>query len=313
MLWPGSGRVVGVPPQILDDGLGRGPERRAPGVHTPRLSRAANGSPAQVPARRPWTPAGSSKSWVICVAGRRCDARGDPGQLAGRRAASHRGPRSVLPRPGNRMGSGSRSCCRRSRSCISRARPIAPTSSWSRRGPGSSKRPAGGAGPLHGHLLPGRDRAAARRDRELRHVPGRKLVHPADRPAAVHTNPAGSRLAIRHFTEYLEQFPDDLEVRWLLNLAHMTLGEHPDKVDPRFLIRLDRLPQVRVRHRQVPRHRPPGRGQPLQHGRRRDHGRLRQRRPARSRRHVLRSRPSPWPSTATRETAPSRTAPSRPA
>ena len=58
-------------------------------------------------------------------------------------------------------------------------------------------------------------------------------------PAAVHTNPTGSRLAIRHFTEYLEQFPDDLDVRWLLNLAHMTLGEHPDKVDPRFLISLD--------------------------------------------------------------------------
>ena len=62
-------------------------------------------------------------------------------------------------------------------------------------------------------------------------------------PAAVHTIPAGSRLAIRHFSEYLEAFPDDLEVRWLLNLAHMTLGEHPDKVDPRFLITLDRWRQ----------------------------------------------------------------------
>jgi len=58
-------------------------------------------------------------------------------------------------------------------------------------------------------------------------------------PAAVHTNPAGSRLAIRHFTEYLGQFPDDHDVRWLLNVAHMTLGEHPQKVDPRFLISLD--------------------------------------------------------------------------
>jgi hypothetical protein len=58
-------------------------------------------------------------------------------------------------------------------------------------------------------------------------------------PAAVHTNPTGSRLAIRHFCEYLEQFPDDLGVRWLLNLAHMTLGEYPDRVDPRFLVRLD--------------------------------------------------------------------------
>ena len=60
-------------------------------------------------------------------------------------------------------------------------------------------------------------------------------------PAAVHTKPEGSRLAIRHFTEYLEQFPDDLGVRWLLNLAHMTLGEYPAKVDPRFLVSLDRF------------------------------------------------------------------------
>ncbi|MCI0683031.1 MAG: CRTAC1 family protein [Gemmataceae bacterium] len=58
-------------------------------------------------------------------------------------------------------------------------------------------------------------------------------------PAAVHANPAGSRLAIRHFTEYLKQFPDDLEVQWLLNVAHMTLGEHPDKVDPRHRLNLD--------------------------------------------------------------------------
>src|SRR5581483_11635845 len=49
-------------------------------------------------------------------------------------------------------------------------------------------------------------------------------------PTAVHTVPEGSRLAVHHFMEYLEQFPDDLAVRWLLNLAHMTLGEHPEKV-----------------------------------------------------------------------------------
>src|SRR5205085_2763495 len=58
-------------------------------------------------------------------------------------------------------------------------------------------------------------------------------------PAAIHTNPTGSRLAIGHFTEYLERFPDDLEVRWLLNLAHTTLGEYPQKVDHRYLLALD--------------------------------------------------------------------------
>jgi hypothetical protein len=60
-------------------------------------------------------------------------------------------------------------------------------------------------------------------------------------PAAVHTNPAGSRLAIERFGEYLRQFPDDLEVRWLLNVAHMTLGEYPHKVDPPLLVSLERF------------------------------------------------------------------------
>jgi FG-GAP-like repeat len=57
----------------------------------------------------------------------------------------------------------------------------------------------------------------------------------------VHTNPTGSRLAIKHFTEYLLKFPEDLEVRWLLNLAHMTLGEYPEQVDSRFRLDLSRF------------------------------------------------------------------------
>jgi hypothetical protein len=58
-------------------------------------------------------------------------------------------------------------------------------------------------------------------------------------PAALHKIPEGSQKAILHFTEYLQHFPDDLEVRWLLNLAHMTLGEYPSKVDPVYLVKLD--------------------------------------------------------------------------
>ena len=57
--------------------------------------------------------------------------------------------------------------------------------------------------------------------------------------AAVHTDATGSRLAIGHFMEYLERFPDDGDVRWLLNLAHMTLGEYPHKVDPRHLVSIE--------------------------------------------------------------------------
>ncbi len=59
--------------------------------------------------------------------------------------------------------------------------------------------------------------------------------------SAVHTNPLGSRLAIHHFSEYLRQFPDNLEVRWLLNLAHMTLGEYPEKPEPPLRVDLTRF------------------------------------------------------------------------
>jgi hypothetical protein len=58
---------------------------------------------------------------------------------------------------------------------------------------------------------------------------------------AIHQKPDGSRLAVRHFSEYLRRHPDDLGVRWLLNLAHMTLGEYPAKVDPEYLLAMDRF------------------------------------------------------------------------
>jgi hypothetical protein len=57
-------------------------------------------------------------------------------------------------------------------------------------------------------------------------------------PEAVHLQTSGSREAIRHFRTYLEQSPDDLGIRWLLNIAYMTLGEYPDKVPPELLISL---------------------------------------------------------------------------
>lgn len=58
-------------------------------------------------------------------------------------------------------------------------------------------------------------------------------------PSAYHKREEGSRAAVKHFGEYLEKFPEDMEVRWLMNVAHMTLGEYPDKVDPKYLVPLD--------------------------------------------------------------------------
>jgi hypothetical protein len=57
--------------------------------------------------------------------------------------------------------------------------------------------------------------------------------------SAVHVQPGGSREAIRYFSEYLQTRPGDLRVRWLLNLAYMTLGEYPDKVPPDQLVPID--------------------------------------------------------------------------
>jgi hypothetical protein len=56
---------------------------------------------------------------------------------------------------------------------------------------------------------------------------------------AIHTKPAGSRQAIQYFKEYLEQAPGDLRIRWVLNLAYMTLGEYPEKVPTRYLVNLE--------------------------------------------------------------------------
>src|SRR6202790_5769509 len=66
-------------------------------------------------------------------------------------------------------------------------------------------------------------------------APGEKCLLPMP-PGNPYANPGDSKKAIEYFLKYLEQKPDELEVRWLLNLAYMTLGEYPDKVPPKYLI-----------------------------------------------------------------------------
>lgn len=56
------------------------------------------------------------------------------------------------------------------------------------------------------------------------------------RGMGVHNNIGGSRSAIEAYTKMLERNPKDLESRWLLNLAYMTLGQYPDKVPAAYLI-----------------------------------------------------------------------------
>lgn len=54
--------------------------------------------------------------------------------------------------------------------------------------------------------------------------------------SARHKLTAGSEKAIEYFKKYLEGDPKDLEVRWLLNLAYMTLGKYPNEVPKQYLI-----------------------------------------------------------------------------
>ncbi len=54
--------------------------------------------------------------------------------------------------------------------------------------------------------------------------------------AARHRLDDGAKRAFEHFRRYLERNPADLEVRWLANIAAMTLGIHPDGIPERFRI-----------------------------------------------------------------------------
>jgi hypothetical protein len=66
-------------------------------------------------------------------------------------------------------------------------------------------------------------------------APGEIGLLPVE-PSQPYTRPRDSERAIEHFLKYLQQKPDELEVRWLLNLAYMTLGQYPARVPPAQLI-----------------------------------------------------------------------------
>lgn len=57
----------------------------------------------------------------------------------------------------------------------------------------------------------------------------------------VHQMPRGSREAIEVFEKLLRQDPNQLDARWLLNIAYMTLGEYPYKVPPQWLVPPERF------------------------------------------------------------------------
>jgi hypothetical protein len=71
------------------------------------------------------------------------------------------------------------------------------------------------------------------------HAPGDRCLLSAP-PSPTSAN-ADLQTAAARFERYLRERPDDLEVRWLLNMTHMMAGTYPDKVPARHLIPRDRF------------------------------------------------------------------------
>jgi hypothetical protein len=54
----------------------------------------------------------------------------------------------------------------------------------------------------------------------------------------VHLDKTGSEKAIEIYQKILIDNPGDLESKWLLNIAYMTIGSYPEQVPPRFLLKI---------------------------------------------------------------------------
>jgi hypothetical protein len=67
---------------------------------------------------------------------------------------------------------------------------------------------------------------------------GERCILPI-RNAGIHEDMSFSRTAIGYLTMLLDRKPDHHSARWLLNIAYMTLGEHPDQVPEGLLIPLE--------------------------------------------------------------------------
>ena len=66
-------------------------------------------------------------------------------------------------------------------------------------------------------------------------TPGDICLFPS-RPGQSYARTADAERAIKHFLSFLQKQPDNLEVRWLLNLAYMAIGRYPREVPQASLI-----------------------------------------------------------------------------
>jgi tetratricopeptide (TPR) repeat protein len=75
----------------------------------------------------------------------------------------------------------------------------------------------------------------AQMENDIFHNPGDRCLFPPP-PGLRYAHTASSEKAIAHFLKFLEYVPDDIEVKWLLNVAESTLGNYPGGVPAKYLI-----------------------------------------------------------------------------
>jgi tetratricopeptide (TPR) repeat protein len=72
-------------------------------------------------------------------------------------------------------------------------------------------------------------------DNDIYRVPGERCLFPI-RPGNAFKIPGDSEKSIAYFQKFLEHKPDELDVKWLLNLAYMTVGKYPAAVPSKYLL-----------------------------------------------------------------------------
>jgi tetratricopeptide (TPR) repeat protein len=72
-------------------------------------------------------------------------------------------------------------------------------------------------------------------ENDIFRAPGDRCLWPV-RAGIAYAKTGDSEKAVGYFMRYLAQRPNELEVKWLLNVTYMTLGGYPEKVPQQYLI-----------------------------------------------------------------------------
>lgn len=72
-------------------------------------------------------------------------------------------------------------------------------------------------------------------ENDVYHSPGDRCLFPP-KPGVKYAKTGDSERAIEYFSKYLERQPDQLDIKWLLNLAYMTMGMYPKGIPGKYLL-----------------------------------------------------------------------------